>query len=84
MANRYNSDVNPSKGEYYCVKANVGCPVGFSGSMDQQNGKLTCTPVITADRGTSNTMQPRPDDPGAMFSVPGNDWHSEALSTDDW
>jgi hypothetical protein len=26
----------------------VGCPDGFTGGMDQQTGKLTCTPVIVA------------------------------------
>ena len=45
---------------------------------------VNCTPVMIAVRGTSNTMQPSPDAPGAMFSVPGNDWHSAALSSDDW
>jgi len=40
--------IDTSKGEYYCLKANVGCPAGFTGAMDSVTGKLSCTPVITA------------------------------------
>lgn len=45
---KYTQGVNQSKGEYYCVKQNVSCPAGFTGSMDSQTGKLVCTPQITA------------------------------------
>ena len=46
--------------------------------------RVNCTATIFADSGTSNTMQPSPDEPGAMFSLPGNDWQAAAVSSADW
>jgi hypothetical protein len=43
---QFNSGVDASKGEYYCIKS-AGCPQGFSGQLDQQTGVMTCSPVIT-------------------------------------
>jgi hypothetical protein len=45
---------------------------------------VNCTSVITAACGTSNTTQPSPDAPGAMFSVPGNDGQFAASFSADW
>ena len=41
---------------------------------------VNCADTIFATFGTSNTMQPSPDEPDAMFSEAGNEVHPAAVS----
>ena len=45
---------------------------------------VNCADTIFAAFGTSNTMQPSPDETGAMFSVPPKPWHPDTVSRPEW
>ena len=66
-------------GRYFCPPTSHR-PV--CGPNSESRVKITW--MIFADFGTSNTMQPSVDGPGAMFVVAGNEMHPATSSSPAW